>query len=443
MTGNARQLVESVATGFAAFPEPAPESTTDGPIDWPGYHEARRRAIERTGERESVVCGEGKVGDVEATLIAFEFGFMGGSLGRATGDRIEAAFVRARELGTPMVTLIATGGSRMHEGMAALSQLQRIAHQIALTRAAAIPQVAVLRNPTTGGGWATLGAAADVILALPGAQAGFAGSRVRPPGDGDAYTAESHLATGQVDQIVAPEELPDRLARWLTLLTGADGIAAEPPTALGAGKPPATGWASVLAARAPGRPRADAYLDAYFDWFEDISGDRRGGVDSGVRCGFGQRQGTTIAYAAQCGTPTRPAGFRTAARLIRLADRLGIPVLTLVDTPGAANDAEAERAAAGPAIAEVFTAVAEAKVPVTTLVIGEGGSGGALAFAAPGRTWITPDAYFSVTSPEAAAAILKLPPDEVPAVADRLRLRPQDVAELGLAKVQLADPGPS
>ncbi|WP_027940949.1 carboxyl transferase domain-containing protein [Amycolatopsis taiwanensis] len=441
MTVNARQLVESVATGFTEFPVPTPESTSDGPIGWPGYREARRRAIERTGERESVVCGAGKVGDVEATLIAFEFGFMGGSLGRATGDRIEAAFVHARELGTPMVTLIATGGSRMYEGMAALSQLQRIAHQIALTRAAAIPQLAVLRDPTTGGGWATLGAAADVILALPGAQAGFAGSRVRPPGDADAYTAESHLATGQVDQIVAPDELPERLARWLALLTGADGVAAEPPTALGARKPPATGWASVLAARAPGRPRADAYLDAYFDWCEDISGDRRGGVDPGVRCGFGHRQGTTIAYAAQCGTPTQPAGFRTAARLIRLADRLGIPVLTLVDTPGAANDAAAERAGAGPAIAEVFTAVAEATVPVTTLVIGEGGSGGALAFAAPGRTWITPDAYFSVTSPEAATAILKLPPDEVPAVADRLRLRPQDVAELGLAKVQLADPG--
>jgi acetyl-CoA carboxylase carboxyl transferase subunit beta len=436
----ARDLVEAVTTGFTEFPAPAPDPGGDGPIDWAGYGEARRRAVERTGEQESVVCGVGTVGGVRATLIAFEFGFLGGSLGRRTGDRIEAAFARARELGTPVVTLIATGGSRMQEGMAALSQLQRIAGQIALTRAARVPLLSVLRDPATGGGWATLGAAADVTLALPGAQVGFAGSRVRPGGQRGyaptAYTAESHLATGQVDQIVPRDELPQRLARWLALLTGADGRPADPPAALGTGPLPGSGWESVTAARAPERPRADAYLDDYFDWRQDISGDRCGGVDPGVRCGFGSRRGVTVAYAAQCGTPTLPAGFRTAARLIRLADRLRVPVLTLVDTPGAANDAEAERAGAGPAIAEVFTAVAEADVPITTLVIGEGGSGGALAFAAPGRTWITPDAYFSVTSPEAATAILKLPSTEVRAVAGRLRLRPGDLAELGLAEVR-------
>jgi len=286
----------------------------------------------------------------------------------------------------------------------------------------------------TGGGWATLGAGADVTLALPGAQVGFAGARVRPPGDATAYTAEAHFDSGQVDQLVPPAELPARLADWLALLKSGDARPAEPPGALGALRPPKDGWESVRAARAPERPRAGTYLDAYFDRRQDISGDRCGGVDPGVRCGFGSRAGATIAYAAQCGTPTRPAGFRTAARLIRLADRLGIPVLTLVDTPGAANDADAERAGAGPAIAEVFTAIAEASVPVTTPVIGEGGSGGALAFAAPGRTWITPDAYFSVTSPEAAAAILKLPPADIPAIASRLRLRPQDVVELGLAR---------
>jgi acetyl-CoA carboxylase alpha subunit len=111
-----------------------------------------------------------------------------------------------------------------------------------------------------------------------------------------------------------------------------------------------------------------------------------------------------------------------------------MPVLTLVDTPGAANDADAEEAGAGPAIADLFDAIASATTPITTLVIGEGGSGGALAFAAPGNTWIAPDAYFSVTSPEAAAAILKRPLAQVPATADQLRLRPQDLVALGLAR---------
>jgi acetyl-CoA carboxylase carboxyl transferase subunit beta len=151
-------------------------------------------------------------------------------------------------------------------------------------------------------------------------------------------------------------------------------------------------------------------------------------------CGFGTHDGRTVAYAAQTGTATRPAGYRTAARLIRLADALSIPVLTLVDTPGAANDAEAERQGAGAAIADLFAAVATARTPLTTLVIGEGGSGGALALAAPGNTWATPDSYFSVIAPELAAAILKRPADQVRATADQLRVRPQDLVALGVVR---------
>jgi acetyl-CoA carboxylase carboxyl transferase subunit beta len=177
-------------------------------------------------------------------------------------------------------------------------------------------------------------------------------------------------------------------------------------------------------------------LDAYFSHRLAISGDRCGGVDpDGMLCGFGVHRGRTVGYAAQTGAATRPAGYRTAARLIRLADRLGIPVLTLVDTPGAANDAEAERQGAGAAIAELFGVVATARTPITTLVIGEGGSGGALALAAPGRTWATPDSYFSVIAPESAAAILKRSPREVEATADQLRIRPQDLVELGVIRI--------
>jgi acetyl-CoA carboxylase carboxyl transferase subunit beta len=186
-------------------------------------------------------------------------------------------------------------------------------------------------------------------------------------------------------------------------------------------------------------------LDAYFTRRVTISGDRcGGGTDDGVLCGFGRaRDGRAVAYAAQCGTATRPAGYRTAARLIRLAGRLGLPVLTLVDTPGAANDAEAERQGAGAAIADLFAAVATARTPVTTLLIGEGGSGGALALAAPGNTWATPDSYFSVIAPELAAAILKRSPEEAHKTADQLRIRPQDLLELGVIRgiVESENPG--
>ncbi|WP_037314793.1 carboxyl transferase domain-containing protein [Amycolatopsis orientalis] len=430
---SARSVIKEIATGFVDLDVPRSAEPDDGPIDWPGYRVAREAAAERSGEDESVLCGTARIGEVEAVVIAFEFGFLGGSIGQRTGDRVEAAFARAVASRLPVVSLIATGGSRMQHGMRALSQLQRIARAAAGARS--VPQISVLRDPTTGGGWATLGASADVVLALPEAQVGFAGSRVRPAdAPAEAYTAEAKLAWGQVDRIVPPDDLAAVLERWLRLLTSPSSEAAAPPGAYGSLELPESGWAAVQAARSADRPRAAEYLDGYFEWREDISGDRCGGVDVGVLCGFGRRDGRTIAYAAQCGTPTLPAGFRTAARLVRLASRLGIPVLTLVDTPGAANDAAAERAGAGAAIAELFEAVASAAVPITTLVIGEGGSGGALAFAAPGSTWVTPDAYFSVTSPEAAAAILKLPADEVPALADRLRLRPQDLVDLGIAR---------
>lgn len=428
--------------GFTELPAPKDTSAPDGPLAWRGYDESRARAATRTGEGESVVCGTARVGDTEAVLIAFEFGFLGGSLGERTGDRLEAAYTHARERRLPVVSLIATGGSRMQEGMLALLQLQRVARQSALTRAAGLPQIAVVRDPTAGGGWATLGAGADVILALPGAQIGFAGSRVRPPdADPYAYTAEAQLTAGHIDAVVRQEDLRGAVGRWLALLTdGATGpgaapvAAAEPPAGLGHAAPPATGWEAVSLARDPRRPRAEAYLAAYFTGRESISGDRSGGTDPGMLCGFGVREGRTVAYAAQCGTATLPAGYRTAARLIRLADRLGLPVLTLVDTPGAANDAEAERSGAGGAIADLFAAVATARVPVTTLLIGEGGSGGALALAAPGNTWATPDSYFSVIAPELATAILKRAPEETRATADELKLRPQDLLSLGVIR---------
>ncbi|MER6358870.1 carboxyl transferase domain-containing protein [Streptomyces sp. NPDC001634] len=420
---------------FTELPYPARESKTDGPLEWAGYDASRARAAERTGEQESVVCGRATVGGTPAVLIAFEFGFLGGSLGERTGDRLEAAHAYAREHRLPVVSLVATGGSRMQEGMLALTQLQRVARQSALTRAAGLPQLAVLRDPTTGGGWATLGAGADVVLALPGVQVGFAGSRVRPPdADPAAYTAEAQLAAGTVDAVVRPQELREAVGLWLGLLTAPSTEPAPVPFALGLVDLPATGWDAVRRARDPRRPRAQAYLDACFTRRAALSGDRCGGTDDGMLCGFGTHDGRTIAYAAQAGTATRPAGYRTAARLIRLADSLSIPVLTLVDTPGAANDAEAERQGAGAAIAELFAAVATARTPVTTLVIGEGGSGGALALAAPDNTWATPDSYFSVIAPELAAAILKRPADRVRATADQLRVRPQDLVALGVVR---------
>ncbi|MBY8848303.1 carboxyl transferase domain-containing protein [Saccharothrix longispora] len=397
------------------------------PLGWPGYREQVARARERTGGVESVSWRRTR----RAVEVVFDFRFLGGSVGTATGDVVEEAFGQARAARLPVVSRIATGGSRMQEGMLSLRQLQRVAALCARHRAAGLPHVSVLGDPTTGGLWASLGAGADYVIAVAGAQVGFAGSRVRPADD-PAYTAEGQFAAGAVDLVAEPGDVDALVAAVLELLTRGDAVPAEVPRALGAEDLPADGWDAVLRARAPERPRAARYLDDYFDLRVPVNGDRAGGVDPGVLCGIGLRGERPVAFAAQTGTATTPAGFRTASRLIRLAERFALPVLTLVDTPGAANDPAAERAGVGPAIAELFTVVAGSRVPITTLVIGEGGSGGALALASPEHTWITPDAYFSVIAPELAANILKR--DDVPALADDLRLRPQDLVELGVVR---------
>ncbi|MDQ3579152.1 MAG: acetyl-CoA carboxylase, partial [Actinomycetota bacterium] len=183
---DAREAIAAVGSDFVEFTvDSQSRYGPDGPLNWPGYGEARVRAALKSGEPESVVCGEAKIGGVPAVVIAFDFRYLGGSVGTATGDRIEQAFTRARETRTPLVSLISTGGSRMHEGMLSLRQLQRVARHSALLRQAGVPQVSVLRDPTTGGVWASLGAGADVVIGVEGARIRFAGRRVRPIADAD------------------------------------------------------------------------------------------------------------------------------------------------------------------------------------------------------------------------------------------------------------------
>jgi acetyl-CoA carboxylase carboxyl transferase subunit beta len=436
--GGARAAIAAVAEGFVEHDR---DVLSTDPLRWPGYDAQRERARDRSGEPESVLCGSARVGGVDVELIAFDFRFMGGSMGEAAGRRITRAIDRAAGAGRPVVSLTVSGGCRMQEGMRSLVQMQEIAAACGRLRAAGLPHIAVLRSPTTGGVWASLAAGADLVLAVAGATVAFAGHRVRGTAGGmaedeDAFTAEGKLVHGQVDQVVRERELPARLALAVQALSGGGGAIApaELPAALGREELPPDGWTAVARARDRARPRAHAYLDHHFDERLEISGDRAGGRDPGMLCGVGLRGGRPVAYAAQAGVANTPAGYRTAARLIRLADRLRLPVLTLVDTPGAVNDADAERGAVGAAICDVFAAVAAAKVPVTTLVIGEGGSGGALAIASPDGMWIAPDGYFAVIAPEAATAILKGSDADVPETAGRLRLRPQDLLELGIVR---------
>jgi len=428
------------------------EILSGDPIGWPGYREQIARARAATGLSQAVSVGTARVGGTQCVFVLFDFAFAGGSLGQAEGRRISLAFEHAVRNRLPVLSIVASGGARMQEGTAALTQMQRIAACVADARSAGIPQIAVASDPTTGGVWASLVSAADVIVAMPGAAVSFAGRRTLVEGAngaGEEFHSEGKWEHGFVDLISEEPALASDLARLLILLSPqtrgngvvpallpnrpvvTDGVTDGAARTRGG---PGSGWDQVRRARAPGRPHAHRYLAEYFDSIFEIRGDRSGGVDEGIRCGFGRRGQRTVAFVAQTGVPTTPAGFRTAARLLALAERFGLAVLTLVDTPGAMAGAAAEAEGVGTAIAELLVAVAQATVPITSVVIGEGGSGGAVALLAPGRTWMAPDSFLAVTAPELAAAILKRSPQDVPEISDLLRLAPEDQQNLGVAR---------
>jgi acetyl-CoA carboxylase beta subunit len=444
---SARQAIASLADEFEEFDE---RVTSNDPLGWPDYEPKLRRAAAISNESEAVVTGVIRLAGVSAIVAGMDFRFMGGSMGAATGTRIVRAIREAQRRRWPFISLIASGGARIQEGMCALTQMQRIAATHAEAGNDGIPHIAVLRHPTTGGLWAALGSVADVIFALQGATVAFAGPRVR--GDsaaaGPNFTSIGQHEHGAVDQVVADHEVREKVSLAVELLgpaTRGSMRRADLPGPLagatcGSLDRVRGAWEQVLAARRPTRPRAGAYLEAYFDTRLEISGDRAGGRDQGMLCGFGRRRGRTIAYIAQTGARNTAAGFRTAKRLVELASRLRVPILTLVDTPGAANDAAAESGAVGTAIGELFQAVATTRVPITSLVIGEGGSGGALALAAPDDLWIVPDGYFAVIAPEGAAAILKRDRGRAAEMAERMCLTPPELLDLGVVRGILGQP---
>ena len=416
------------------------------PSDWPGYPDQLCRARTATGARHAVTTGVATISGEPCVLAGFEFGFLGGSMGAAEGARITRAFSVAAAERLPIVCVSASGGSRMHEGTSALLQMQAVAAAIARARRAGIPHIAVAGDPTTGGVWSSLIADADVLISVPGARVSFSGSRTRPPGadpQSPEYLADRKWAHGFIDVLSPVPGLRAEVAAAVRLLsprTRGDIPRRAPLPAwpagdgFGDGVPGADAWTHIGGARRPGRARADRWLAGYFGPTVEIRGDRCGGVDGGLRCGFGRHQGTTIAYAAQTGERITPAGCRTATRLLGLAARLRLPILTLIDTPGAAAAPADEAAGIGPAIAELFVAMASSPVPVTSVVIGEGVSGGALALASPSDLWIAQDGYLAVTTPELATSILKLAVDDVPQVATWLRLTPAELMSRGIVR---------
>jgi acyl-CoA carboxylase subunit beta len=403
------------------------------PLGFPGYDE-RRRELAATGE--AVTTGRTE----HYAYIEGRFEVMGGTMGAAVGERVVRAYDRARELRLPMVVATRTGGARLQEGMVALVQLARTASAASRHAAAGLLSLGVYGSPTTGGVYASFGSLVDVRAAFEHAVIGFAGPRVAegtlgialPPG---SHTAEAAYEEGLVDELLAPAAA----AHWIDVALGRRERPL-PTRPLPAWSDPAAGgaWGEVLRARAVGRPTGiDRAARLCSSWLE------LRGSDPVVRAGLATVRGQRCVVVATDryhgdGRPV-PAGFRLAQRAVGLAGRLGLPVVTLVDTPGADPSPASEGDGLALEIAHTLQAFAECPTPIVSVCVGEGGSGGALALSYADRLIMPEHAVFSVIAPEGAATILERDPDRAADVADRLALTSGDMLALGVVDEVIAE----
>jgi acetyl-CoA carboxylase alpha subunit len=383
----------------------------------------------------------------EVELAAFQFRFLGGSMGEVAGERLARGFERAAARGVPFVLCTATGGARMQEGMRALVQMPKVVVARLELAHAHQPFIAVLGNPTTGGVYASAGALADVSVAEEGATVGFAGPRLVQRFTGQPLRRESHSAQaawscGLVDAVVPRAALRAYVRRALEVLRPDD---ASTPSVISseadATAMPSDAWEAVEAVRRPGRLGGRDLVEALADGRVTLSGDRSGSDDPGLVAALIRVEGRrALILATDREHALGPCAFRKAQRSIAIAERLRIPVVTLVDTPGADPSERAEAGGVAHAIAALFETMLTAAIPTLCVVTGQGGSGGALALAVADSLFAFSDSTFSVTAPEAAAEILWRDAERAPEAARLLRLTAPSLLALGIADALIDRP---
>lgn len=429
------------------------------PLGFPGYAQRLDGAdAADPSADESVTVGLATLGDAPVVVALGHFGFLGGSMGHAHGERVATAMAVALERRLPFLAITATGGARMQEGMLALTQMSRAAEGIRRLRDAGIPALSWFTNPTTGGVHASYGALADVIIAEAAAAVGFAGPRVVEAVTGqrvgrDSHTAEAAFAAGLVDAVLAPPAARRRVEQVTALVhpqrrdgdLPRDGHVDEPDVTYDA-------WEAVTRARRDDRPSARDLLERAFDEHVELHGDRAGGHDPAIVIAVARLGERTVIVAGMDrrsgrATATDPRGqpgpnvYRKVRRAAELARRWHVPLVTLIDTPGADPSAVSDRGGLAVGIAETFVATLSVQAPTIAVVTGEGGSGGALALGCTDRLLIQDDAVFEVIAPEGAASILYRDPQRAREVASLLRPTAWELRRLGVVDRIL--PGPT
>jgi acetyl-CoA carboxylase carboxyl transferase subunit beta len=420
------------------------------------YRDRVQQAREKTGLTEAVITGRGRIQGHEVVLIVLDFGFLGGSMGSVVGEKVALAFEHAIDREIPVVSVVATGGARMQEGMLSLVQMAKTAAAARRAHEDHIPYISILTNPTTGGGYASFASQGDIILAEPEALIGFAGPRVIAgvsPSEAErakqTHTAEYLLERGFVDAIVDRTNLRTTLATLLRLIEiGENRIVPSAPVPTPRSRSEGA-WDIVQVARHPDRPTTLDYIRRISPQFVELHGDRVYGDDPAVVAGLGEIGGRGVVFVglerghgdpARRGGQALPEGYRKALRMMRLAGRLRCPLVTFIDTPGAFLGIESEERGLAAALSECLAEMSVVRVPVISVIIGEGGSGGALALGVADRVLMQEHAIYSVIAPEGAAAILYRDVTRAPEVAEALKITAADCLRLGVADVLVPEP---
>ena len=436
-------------------------------VDRMPYSERLAEARADTGYNDAVTTADGKIGGIPTTICILNGEFMMGSMGRVAGESIVASAQHAIETHQPLIMVACSGGARMQENILSLMQMARTTVAVNKLHAARIPYIVLLTDPTYGGVTASFAMLGDINIAESGARIGFAGRRVieqniREKLPANFQTADYLYEHGMVDMVVPRAELKARLEKILRVLMNESGapheISVQTPAATndtskkarGMGETPA--YDKVLLARNENRPHFLDYINGIVDDWTYLAGDRLFGEDAAM-CGgiglwngipaviIGQEKGRTIETRQlhRFGMPN-PEGYRKAQRLMRLAERFNLPVISLFDTAGAFAGSAAEERGQSEAVATSIQTGLSIKTPYIAVNVGEGGSGGAIAIGTGDRILMLENAIYSVIAPESCASILWKDNKFKATAAEAMKLTAADMMEMRVIDKIIPEP---
>lgn len=431
------------------------------PLEFKGYEEKVKSLKEKTGLSEAVVTGKASIEGNPAVIAVCDGRFLMASMGQVVGEKITRAVERATKEQLPVIIFACSGGARMQEGIVSLMQMAKTAAALKRHSDAGLLYVSVLTDPTTGGVTASFAMLGDVILAEPKALIGFAGPRVIEQTIGEKLPkgfqrSEFLLEHGFIDRIVERKEMRTVLGNILQMHHTAQNPVIQKPVQTVEKERQSVqakdAWERVTISRKNDRPVGQDYIRTLFSDFLEFHGDRCYGDDPAIIGGIARFAGIPVTVIAQAkgkstkenvahhfGMPS-PEGYRKALRLMKQAEKFKRPILLFVDTPGAFCGIEAEERGQGEAIARNLFAMSSMKVPILSVVIGEGGSGGALALAVADEVWMLENAIYSVLSPEGFASILWKDSKRASEAAAVMKLTAADLKKLGVIEAVIAEP---